>query len=202
MIEDVSAVLIAGGRSRRMGFDKRFMKVGRVSVFERTLSLLRALFAECIVVLAEPIPKLEAQGCPVVYDLLPNAGSLGGLYTGLMTASRPRVFAVACDMPFLDPEVINCMLSCDESADVIVARLAGRFQPLHAVYSKRCVSFLEAMAQRQELRIQQLYRQEHLRTTILTEHDLRAFGPEFRSFLNINTPSDLALADPPPSIQP
>lgn len=202
MIEDVSAVLVAGGRSRRMGLDKRFMKVGGVSVFERTLSLLRTIFAESIVVLAEPIAMLDVQGCPLAYDLLPNAGSLGGLYTGLMTASRPRVFAVACDMPFLDPDVIHCMLSRDETADVIVARLAGRFQPMHAVYSKRCVSFLQAMAQRQELRIQKLFQQEQLRTTILTEHDLQAFGPEFRSFLNINTPNDLARADPPRSVQP
>src|SRR5512139_1115829 len=147
MIQNVSGVLIAGGRSRRMGQDKRFMKVGGASVFERTLSLLRGTFAENIVVLAEPIELLDLQGCPVAYDLVPNAGSLGGLYTGLMTASRPRVFAVACDMPFLDPEVIRFMLSHDETADVIVASLAGRFHPMQAVYSKCCAPFLRAMAQ-------------------------------------------------------
>ena len=177
MIDDISGVLVAGGRSRRMGQDKRFMKVGGASVFERTLSVLRVTFAENIVVLAEPIEGLDVQRCPVVYDLIPNAGSLGGLYTGLMTASRSRVFALACDMPFLDPEVIRFMLSQDESADVIVANLGGRFQPMHAVYSKRCVPFLQAMAQRNELKIQNLFHQNALRMKILTENHLQAFGP-------------------------
>lgn len=185
-----------------MGQDKRFMKVGGKSVFERTLSLLRVTFAENIVVLAEPIEMLDPQGCPVAYDLVPNAGSLGGLYTGLMTASRRRVFAVACDMPFLDPEVIRFMLSHDETADVIVATLAGRFHPMQAVYSKRCAPFLQAMAQRQDLKIQNLFQQKELRITILTENDLRSFGPEFRSFQNINTPNELISADSPPSVQP
>lgn len=202
MIDDVSGILIAGGRSRRMGQDKRFMRVGGESVFERTLSLLRVTFAENIVVLAEPIEMLDVQGCRVAYDLVPNTGSLGGLYTGLMSASRPRVFAVACDMPFLDPEVIRFMLSHDETADVIVARLAGRFQPMQAVYSKRCAPFLQAMAQRKELKIQRLFQQKELRMTILTENDLLAFGPGFRSFQNINTPNDLALVESPRSAHP
>lgn len=185
-----------------MGQDKRFMRVGGGSVFERTLSLLRATFAENIVVLAEPIQMLDVQGCSVAYDLIPNAGSLGGLYTGLRTASRPRVFAVACDMPFLDPEVIRFMLSLDQTADVIVASLAGRFQPMHALYSQRCAPFLQAMAQRQDLKIQNLFQRKDLRRTIVTEDDLRAFGPAFRSFQNINTPEDLALAETRPAIQP
>lgn len=200
MIQDVSGVLIAGGKSRRMGHDKRFMKVGGESVFARTLSILRATFVENIVVLAEPIELLDPQNCPVVYDLIPDTGSLGGLYTGLMTATRPRVFAVACDMPFLDPHVIRIMLSHSRRADVIVASLLGRFQPMHAVYSKRCTSFLQTMVQRHELKIQRLFQQDALQIAILTENDLRAFGPEFRSFQNINTPHDLALAEPPPSV--
>ena len=175
------------------------MKVGGKSVFDRTLSLLRDTFAENIVVLAEPIDMLDVQMCPVAYDEIPNAGSLGGLYTGLMAASRPRVFAVACDMPFLDPKAIRVMVSHNEMDDVIVASLSGRFQPLHAVYSKRCASFLHAMAGRNELKIQQLFREPKLRITILTENDLVAFGPGFRSFRNINTPDDLLLAESPPS---
>ncbi|MCW5797615.1 MAG: putative molybdenum cofactor guanylyltransferase [Nitrospira sp.] len=185
-----------------MGHDKRFMKVGGESVFDRTLSLLRSTFSENIVVLAEPIEMLDVQGYPVAYDLIPNAGSLGGLYTGLMTASRPRVFAVACDMPFLDADVIRFMLSDNQTADVIVACLSGKLQPMHAVYSKCCAPFLRAMAQRQELKIQKLFQQKELRMAILTENDLRAFGPGFRSFKNINTPIDLALAEAPPSVEP
>ena len=192
---NVTGVLIAGGKSRRMGRDKRFLKVGGESVFNRTLTLLMGTFVETIVVLAEPIDSLEVRGCQVVYDVIPNAGSLGGLYTGLLAASRPRIFAVACDMPFLDPEVIRFMASFDDTADVVVAKLEGQFQPMHAMYSKRCSEFLKAMAERHDLKIQTLYRREELRVAVVGANDLSSLGVGLRSFQNINTPDDLSLAD-------
>lgn len=192
---NATGVLIAGGKSRRMGRDKRFLKVGGKSVFDRTLSLLMGTFVETIIVLAEPIDSLDVRGCRVVYDVIPNAGSLGGLYTGLLAASQPRIFAVACDMPFLDLELIRFMASFDDTADVIVAKLEGQFQPMHAIYSKRCAEFLKAMAERHDLKIQALYRTEELRVAVVGANDLSSFGSGLRSFQNINTPDDLTLAD-------
>ncbi|MCS6290774.1 MAG: molybdenum cofactor guanylyltransferase [Nitrospira sp.] len=178
-----------------MGRDKRFLKVKGKSVFDRTLSLLMDTFVETVVVLAEPIESLEVRDCRVVYDVIPNAGSLGGLYTGLLAAAQPRIFAVACDMPFLHPDVIRYMVSFDEMADVVVAELQGQFHPMHAVYSKRCTEFLKAMAERQNLKIQTLYRSEALRVAVVGANDLSSLGVGLRSFENINTPDDLTLAD-------
>ena len=192
---NATGVLIAGGKSRRMGRDKRFLKVGGKSVFDRTLSLLMGTFVETIIVLAEPIDSLDVRGCRVVYDVFPNAGSLGGLYTGLLAASQPRIFAVACDMPFLDLELIRFMASFDDTADVIVAKLEGQFQPMHAIYSKRCAEFLKAMAERHDLKIHALYRTEELRVAVVGANDLSSLGGGLRSFQNINTPDDLTLAD-------
>ena len=138
-IEDISGVLIAGGKSRRMGRDKRFLTVGGTSLFQRILTLLEQIFPETIVVLAEPLESLEVRGGRVVYDVIPNAGSLGGLYTGLMAASHVRIFAVACDMPFLNSDVIRFMASFDTTADIVVAKLESGFQPLHALYSRSCL---------------------------------------------------------------
>jgi len=201
-LENITGVLIAGGKSRRMGRDKRFLRVGGKSVFDDTLSLLMVTFGETIVVLAEPIESLDMRGCQTAYDAIPNAGSLGGLYTGLMAASHPRIFAVACDMPFLNAEAIRFMVSFDEAADVVVAELGGRFQPMHAVYSKRCSLFLKAMAERQDLKIQKLFQREELRVTVLCEKQLSSLGAGLRSFQNINTPEDLALANAPISDKP
>ena len=200
MIEGVSGILIAGGKSRRMGRDKRFMKVSGESVFERTVSVLRSIFTENIVVLAEPIERLAAQDCSVVYDAIPNAGSLGGIYTGLIAATRPRVFVAACDMPFLNTEIIRFMASYDNTADIVVAQLSGKFHPTHALYSKRCIPFLRVMAERHQLRIQELFQQEDLRIAVLGENDFLPFASRVRSFRNINTPDDLALAESPPPI--
>lgn len=192
---NATGVLVAGGKSRRMGRDKRLLKVGGKSVFDRTLSLLMGTFVETVVVLAEPIDSLEVRGCRVVYDVIPNAGSLGGVYTGLLAASQPRIFAVACDMPFLEPEVIRFMASFDNAADVVVAKLHGQFQPMHAMYSKRCAEFLRAMAERHDLKIQALYRTEALRVAVVGANELSSLGGGLRSFQNINTPDDLTLAD-------
>ncbi len=202
VIKNMSGVLIAGGKSRRMGQDKRFLTVGGVSIFRRTLDVLKKTFAETIVVLAEPVASLDVQGSRVVYDSIPDAGSLGGLFTGLTTSSEPRVFAVACDMPFLDGEVIQFMASFDRTADVVVAELEGRFQPMHAIYSKRCLPFLRAMANRQDLKLQCLFREKQLRVAVLRKTRLRGLPSGLRSFENINTPDDLALAETPIPDQP
>ncbi len=198
-IQNVSGILIAGGKSRRMGQDKRFLRVGQKSLFRRTLEVLTATFTETIVVLAEPVAALDVQGCRVVYDQIPNAGSLGGLYTGLVAATKPRVFAVACDMPFLESKVIRSMISCDESADVVVAELSGRFQPMHAVYSQRCRPFLKTMAEQRDLKIQKLFRQGELRITVVDTRHLGILESGLRSFENINTPDDLVRAEASPS---
>ncbi len=195
LIENASGILIAGGKSRRMGQDKRFLRVRGECVFDRTLALLMDTFAETIVVLAEPINSLDVRSCRVVYDAIPNTGSLGGLYTGLLEASQPKIFAVACDMPFLNAEVIRFMLSYDSAADVVAANLSGRFQPMHAVYSKRCVPFLRAMAEGQDLKLQKLFRREELRVAVLGANDFSSLSSGLRSFQNINTPEDLALAE-------
>ncbi len=202
IIGNVSGLLIAGGKSRRMGQDKRFVKVGGRSVFDRTLALLMATFAENIVVLAEPVDSLDVRGCRVVYDVISNAGSLGGLYTGLLAATQPRVFAVACDMPFVNVKVIRLMLSRNDTADVVAAHLSGRFQPMHAVYSKRCVPFLKAMAERRDLKLQKLLQRDELQIAVLSEDDFLPLQSGLRSFHNINTPDDLALAETPTSVEP
>ena len=195
VITNVSGILIAGGKSLRMGRDKRFLEVSGNSVFARTLRVLRETLAETIVVLAEPVDSLDVRGCRVVYDLIPNAGSLGGLYTGLMASTQPRIFAVACDMPFLDSDVIRFMATFD--VDVVVAELSGRYQPLHALYSQRCVPFLRAMADQHDLKIQKLFSIKELPIAVLGAHELAVIDPGLRSFQNINTPEDLALAEAP-----
>ncbi|HVG02775.1 MAG TPA: molybdenum cofactor guanylyltransferase [Nitrospira sp.] len=195
IIEHISGVLIAGGKSRRMGRDKRFLTVGGTSLFHRTLGLLAQIFPETIVVLAEPVELLEIRGSRVMYDIIPNAGSLGGLYTGLMAASHPRVFAVACDMPFLNPDVIRFMASFDTTADIVVAKLERGFQPLHALYSRSCIPFLKAMTAKRDFKIQNLYGTQHLRVAVVKPADIAMAEAGLKSFQNVNTLDDLARAE-------
>ncbi len=82
MISDVTGVLLAGGKSRRMGVDKRFLTVGDRPLLERSRNVLSQIFERVCIVIAQDSPLLEAQ-IPVVRDLIPSSGSLGGMYTGL-----------------------------------------------------------------------------------------------------------------------
>lgn len=203
---EVTGVLLAGGNSRRMGEDKRYLVVGEQTLLERGLAVLRSLFQQVLVVIAQDSPPLEVDA-RVVRDLLPDCGSLGGLHSGLTEATTPYIFVVACDMPFLDPAVIAQFTSRRATADIVMAKLAGRLHPMHALYGKRCLQVVEQMIRARELKIQDMVSQASLRVHYVTEADLLTIDPSGRSFHNVNTPADLALARSlvarvPPSGQP
>ncbi|MCX5724738.1 MAG: molybdenum cofactor guanylyltransferase [Nitrospirae bacterium] len=190
---EVTGVLLAGGKSRRMGEDKRHLLVGEQTLLDRGLAVLRSIFQEVLVVIAQDSPPLVVEAL-VVRDLIPDCGSLGGLYTGLMQATTPYIFVVACDMPFLDPMVIVEFTSRRASADIVMAKLASRVHPMHALYSKRCVPVVEQMIQARQLKIQEMVSDRSLHVRYVTEDDLRTIDPSGRSFQNVNTPADLEVA--------
>ena len=190
---DVTGVLLAGGKSRRMGEDKRYLVVGEQTLLERGLAVLRSIFQEVLVVIAQDSPPLDVEA-RVVRDLVPDCGSLGGLYTGLTQATTPYIFVVACDMPFLDPAVIAQFTSRRDTADIVMAKLAARLHPMHALYSKQCLPVVEQMIRARQLKIQEMVSQSSLHVRYVTEADLRILDPSGRSFQNVNTPEDLEVA--------
>ncbi|MDZ4733329.1 MAG: molybdenum cofactor guanylyltransferase [Nitrospirota bacterium] len=203
---EVTGVLLAGGNSRRMGEDKRYLVVGEQTLLERGLTVLRSLFQQVLVVIAQDSPPLDVNA-RVVRDLLPDCGSLGGLHSGLTEATTPYIFVVACDMPFLDPAVIAQFTSRRATADIVMAKLAGRLHPMHALYGQRCLPVVEQMIGARRLKIQDMVSQASLRVHYVIEADLLSIDPSGRSFHNVNTPADLALARSlvarvPPSGQP
>ena len=190
----MTGVLLAGGKSRRMGPDKRFLELEGRTLLERALSVLESLFSEVIVVVAEPVLRLSGLRHQVVTDLVPNCATLGGLYTGLSSAAHGRIFAAACDMPFLNQSVIKWMAKLDRNADVVMAQLANGLQPMHAVYSKACLPHLERMLNARNLKVQELSQTPGLSVRLVSEDELREADPQFLSFLNINTVADLEFA--------
>jgi molybdopterin-guanine dinucleotide biosynthesis protein A len=190
---EVTGILLAGGKSRRMGEDKRDLVVGEQTLLERGLGVIRSIFQEVLVVIAQDSPPLGVDA-KVVRDLLPDCGSLGGLYTGLMQATTPWIFVVACDMPFLDQAVIAQFTSRRATADIVMAKLDARLHPMHALYGKRCLPVLEQMIQARQLKIQEIVSQSSLRVQYVTEAELLTIDPSWRSFQNVNTPSDLEAA--------
>ena len=190
---EVSGVLLAGGKSRRMGEDKRYLAVGEQTLLERGLEVFQSIFQEVLVVIAQDSPPLRIDA-RVVRDLVPDCGSLGGLYSGLMQATTPYIFVAACDMPFLNQAVIAQFTSRRATADIVIAKLDGRLHPMHALFSKRCVPALEQMIRARQLKIQEIVSQSSLRVGHVTEADLRTIDPSGHSFYNVNAMADLEAA--------
>ena len=203
---EVTGVLLAGGKSRRMGEDKRYLVVGGQTLLERGLAVLRSIFQEVLIVIAQDSLPLGVDA-RVVRDLVPDCGGLGGLYTGLTQATTPCIFVVACYMPFLDQAVIAQFTSRRATADIVMAKLAARLHPMHALYGKGCLPAMEQMILARQLKIQEMVSHASLRVRYVTEADLLTIDPSWRSFHNVNTQADLKvarslLARVPPSGQP
>lgn len=193
-IENITGVVLGGGKSRRMGQDKRGLEWEGVKFLDKICFIMGELFDEVLLVTATEDYSCGHLPVRLVTDAIPQKGSLGGLYTGIKEASHPFAFVVACDMPFLNPLAISRLCAFPENDDVVMVKLSTGFQPLHSRYSKRCYPVMEQMIQEGNLRIQSLVNNSSLSIQIIEESMFRDIDPHCYSFLNINTPSDLEFA--------
>ena len=193
-----SAVILAGGLNSRMGGrNKAFLEVGGKDILERLLETLMPLFDDILLVTREP-GLYRGRPVKVVTDIYEVRSSLTGIHAGLVHAASPFAFMVACDAPFLQPALVRRLLGeIEPLADVIVPVRDGRYEPLCAVYSKRCIPFVEDMLDRKKFRIFDFF--DDIRLKIVGDEQLRGVDGEMRSFFNVNTPRALqasqALAD-------
>ena len=191
----VSGVALAGGQSKRLGRNKAVEKIGEQSLIERVVGKLSQVTSETVVVVAEESRATDLNLPPWVRtaaDLYPGTGSLGGIFTGLSVAKGNYGVVVACDMPFLNVDLIRFMLDIASDYDAVVPRLQGRPEPLHAVYSKSCVGPIERCLQADQLKIAMFF--EQINVAYLEEDDIEAFDPSHLSFFNVNTQEDLDKA--------
>ncbi len=184
---------MAGGKSRRLGQDKRFLMLGGRSCLQRVLDAYQDIFDEILIV-ADAKGPFQSMGVRVVEDLIPGAATLGGLYTGLFYAAGERVFAAAVDMPCLSSDTIKIVLGRATQGDIIIPDLNGKLQPMHAAYSKGCLPYLKELIDRSHLKVQDLCAVPELSVQRIPQSVFEAVDPELRSFFNINTPDDLAIA--------
>jgi molybdopterin-guanine dinucleotide biosynthesis protein A len=189
----MTGVVLAGGKSRRMGKDKRFLEVAGRPLLEHVCAVLEPLFPELILSLAYPEPEIQVKPFRVVTDVIPDCAALGGLYTALSGSSHSRIFVVACDMPFITALSIERFLSLVGECDVGLAELATGIQPMHAVYSKACLPAIRRMIDQKQLKIQTLATLKELSVQVLTERDLAGMSNHMLPFLNVNTPADYEL---------
>ena len=191
----LSGIVLAGGLSRRLGRDKAVEPFGDEPLIARVIGRLSTLTNEAVVVVNSeargeelPLPD-EAR---VAVDIYPDAGSLGGIFSGLTAASSDWGFVVACDMPFLNTDLISHMLTLREDYDAVVPLLDGYPEPTHAAYSIACLPHIESRLRAGQLKIAGFF--DDVRVRYVSESEIDSFDAERLSFFNVNRPDDLERA--------
>lgn len=188
--EQTTGVLLAGGRSTRMGGrNKAFAAIGGEPIVARTLRVLRSLFSEVVIATNDP-DAYRPLGATLVADHFTHRGPLAGVHAAMGVASRPWVFVVACDMPGLDPRAIRYLLERVGDTDAVVPCWDGDIEPLHALYAVRTRPVAEACLRGGRAAMRDFL--PALRVTWVAEADLAAIAGTAESFLNVNTPEELA----------
>jgi molybdopterin-guanine dinucleotide biosynthesis protein A len=183
---DCTGVILVGGKSRRMGVDKAFLKIGGIPLFERVLTVFRENFAT-VILIGNNAERYSGYGLPVYSDIYPGS-ALGGLYTGLMRATTPHVFVASCDLPFPSNTVLRHLLSFRKGCDVVVPADASGFEPLFAVYAKSCLAPMQRLLEQGNFCIFDIYPALNVKY-IPIEELLRLDGGD-RAFINVNTPDE------------
>ena len=193
MPEAISAILLAGGKSSRMGTDKARLKLCGSQEMLQGIARKLSLLSEDVIVSTDG-RKYEDIGVPVKWarDVKPGAGSLMGLYSGLKEARCPYALAVACDMPFLNIELLRYMISLPRDYSVMALRVDGKPEPLHAIYSKGCLPHMAGLLEAGHLKIHELF--DTVAVRFLSAEEVDKFDPHHLSFFNINSPGQLEEA--------
>jgi molybdopterin-guanine dinucleotide biosynthesis protein A len=189
----MSAVILAGGRSSRMGKNKLLIPLGDKPLIGHLIDTASLLFAEVIVVTDEPdtysqFPVLTTRDL----ILCPQKNALAGIHAGLVTSQTPYVFVAAGDMPFVQSELLQYLCGQADGYDVTVPREGKHFQPLCSVYHKNCIPEIERLLLSGGYKIADFF--AHVRVRHIDSIQLRPYDPELVSFFNINTPEDYRRA--------
>lgn len=185
----LSAVILAGGDSKRMGTNKAFLRLEDSNLIDLVFNRVNSLFAETIVV-SDRLEELAYLPAKLTKDLYTGVekSALRGIHAGLTVSSYPASFVIGCDMPFFSLSLINYMSRFAIQYDVVVPRHGEHFQPLFAFYNKTTLDLILERLKENKLKISDLYRS--LRIKDIVEDTIKEFDPHFFSFNNINTRDD------------
>ncbi len=187
----VTGVILAGGKSRRMGQDKAFLPFGKGMLIERVIEVIQQVTDDVILIANTP-EQYQRFGLPMFSDVIPEAGSLGGIYTGLVYAKTAYSLCLACDMPFVKPDFLRLLCETAAEADVVIPRNTEDFQPLCAVYSQVCREAIRQKIDAGHLKITGFF--EQVRVRVIEGELLARYDPHNAMFFNANTPEEYEQA--------
>lgn len=185
-----AGIILAGGRSTRLeGRNKALITIEGRTILDRMADLLSPFFKPVIIVTNQPRDYLLREEM-IVTDLVNLRSSLTGIYSGLFHSPASHAFVTGGDMPYLKKEMVALIMEYLEPGwDVVVPVTTAGYQPLAAVYSRRCLPVMARQLARNRCKVSMIF--SEVRVKEVPEARLREVDPELISFFNINTPSDL-----------
>ena len=189
MIEGCTAIIMAGGDSRRMGTDKASLLLDGQTLLQSVIATMQQLFPQVVVSVRQPRAGIDL---PQVCDELPNGGPLAGLVASLGKITTPWAFMVACDMPFVVPEVVELLAGYRLQHQAVVPVVHGHPQPLAAFYAASCLAPLRASLAAQQRGLRDVIKQLDVR--YVDEAEMLEADPHLRSFFDLDTPQDVEAA--------
>jgi len=188
-----TGIILAGGRSRRMGQDKAALSFGDLPLLTWIVRRV-GLVCDHVIVVARMADAYQDCGATVIADKWPGEGPLVGLHAGLMATKTEYAAAVACDLPFVKPALLAGLIDCSPGWSAVVPEAAGNVHPLCAIYHRSVSQHAEALLQAGGGSLRRLLAEDALRVRILREEELREWDPALQSFMNLNTPEDYEAA--------
>jgi len=191
----LSIVIQAGGESQRMGANKALLPFLGMPLIERVVVRVRHLADEVLVTTNQPA-GFEYLHLPLIPDKFPGQGALVGLHTALQAASQPYVAVIACDMPFVNPQLIAYQVEClvNESVDLVIPLTEQGYEPFHAVYRREtCLPAVSSALKTGKKRMISWFDQVRVRE--ISQAELLRYDPLSRAFLNVNTPEEFQAAE-------
>lgn len=187
-----TAIILAGGKSSRMGFDKQFLRLKDKYIIEMIAEKLQSIFNEIILVTRKP-EEYEKYRFKLVEDEFRGFGPLAGIHVGLKSSGSMYNYVVACDMPFLNLEYIKYMMELirqhdEDNVDGVITRLGEWIEPFNAFYSKNLIDRIEENIKKDKRQINMLLQDSNV--IYVSEAKAREFSPDWKMFTNINTSKD------------
>ncbi len=189
----ITGAVLAGGKSVRFGKNKALQDLRGKRFIERAVESLRP-FCDPVMVIANDLELYLDLGVTLVRDIIPHQGPLGGIYTALLFSSSEWVLVKATDMPFLIPGLAASLIGAREGFDAVVPMLGDFYEPLLALYNRRCLPpIVRQLENPDERQIVRFYRK--IRVNGIPEEEWRKIDPDALSFRNVNTQDDLVEID-------
>lgn len=183
----MTAIILAGGKSKRMGYNKAFLKYGDKTIIEHQIARLNEIFDE-IILSSNDADLYTSLNLPIVPDVIPYKCPLSGICAGLMRATSSHAFVIACDMPFINKKVILYLKEHINNYDVVVPQTTRGLEPMHAFYSKNCIQPMYRCLKEGRLRVIDFF--SEVKVKIVNENELKELDVSTQSLLNLNTPEE------------